>query len=230
VRCLVKDCGADVNQALKSGATPLFIAAQKGHSGIVQCLVEELGADVNKANTKGFTPLYVAVHNGQLAVVRCLVKDCGVDVNEANECGATALYIAAQKGHSGIVQCLVEELGADVNKALDDGATPLMVAARMKHKKVIAYLLKHGADPQLSVPEYGTAANVSKSVGAPDEQTAYLEAKTHCPNAGCDGAGTKKCTGCKQARYCGKQCQLAHWPAHKAKCKEATQTKAAEGE
>jgi hypothetical protein len=28
-----------------------------------------------------------------------------------------------------------------------------------------------------------------------------------------------KCTGCKQARYCGEACQLAHWKAHKTKCR-----------
>jgi hypothetical protein len=28
-----------------------------------------------------------------------------------------------------------------------------------------------------------------------------------------------KCTGCKQARYCAEECQLAHWKAHKADCK-----------
>jgi hypothetical protein len=29
----------------------------------------------------------------------------------------------------------------------------------------------------------------------------------------------KECGGCKSAQYCGKACQKADWPAHKATCK-----------
>jgi hypothetical protein len=37
-----------------------------------------------------------------------------------------------------------------------------------------------------------------------------------------------KCTGCKQARYCGKVCQLAHWKAHKSDCKQWSAERAAD--
>jgi ankyrin repeat protein len=69
-----------------------------------------------------------------------------------------------------------------------DGVTALMVAANSSHHKVVAYLMRHGADPQISASAFGTAANVSSQAGAPAEQTAYLEAKMHCTNPGCDGA------------------------------------------
>jgi ankyrin repeat protein len=46
VRCLLKDFGADVNQAMENGTTPLMVAAESGHSAVVQCL----GVDVNLAN------------------------------------------------------------------------------------------------------------------------------------------------------------------------------------
>jgi ankyrin repeat protein len=126
-----------------------------------------------------------------------------------------------------VVRCLVEELGADVNLARKDSATALMVAASKSNHKIVAYLMRHGADPQVSAPIFGTAAHISKTHGASAEQTAYLEAKTHCSNHGCTGAGAKKCTGCKQVRYCGQQCQLAHWQAHKADCKAAVELKSA---
>jgi hypothetical protein len=54
-----------------------------------------------------------------------------------------------------------------------------------------------------------TAASGAAAGGAPAEQTECLEAKTHCSNTGCVGAGTQECTGCKRARYCGQACQLA---------------------
>jgi hypothetical protein len=83
-------------------------------------------------------------------------------------------------------------------------------------------MIKEGADTQATMDlEEGflTAADVSKCIGASAEQTAYLEAKTHCSNPSCSGAGIKRWPACKQAWYCGEQCQHAHWKAHKADCK-----------
>ena len=51
--------GADVNQASSLGATPLYIAAQKGHDGCVAVLIQA-GADVRKADKYGNTPMKVA--------------------------------------------------------------------------------------------------------------------------------------------------------------------------
>ena len=50
----------------------------------------------------------------------------------------------------------------------------------------------------------------------------------------CDGCGkhfdvVKKCVGCKSVSYCGKTCQLAHWPEHKKRCKEIRAAAAAGG-
>jgi hypothetical protein len=94
-----------------------------------------------------------------------------------------------------------------------------MAATHGKHDKIIRCLTKYGADTQATHHQGGTAVDVSRIYGAPAGQTAYLEAKAHCLNPGCDGAGLRKCQGCKQVRYCGVECGLAHWPQHKAKCK-----------
>jgi hypothetical protein len=65
--------------------------------------------------------------------------------------------------------------------------------------EIVTYLMRHGADPSVS-GDLETAADISRRFGASEKQTAYLEAKTPCSNFGCDGAGLKKCTGCKLAR------------------------------
>jgi hypothetical protein len=52
-------------------------------------------------------------------------------------------------------------------------------------------LTKHGANAKASHDQGSTAADFSRQQGASAEQTAYLEARTHCANPGCDGAGFK---------------------------------------
>jgi hypothetical protein len=103
----------------------------------------------------------------------------------------------------------------------------MIAAEHQNEKKFIKLLLKLGADPQASSPGLGTAANISMRANAPAELTAYLEARTHCLSTGCDGAGHKCCAACKQARYCCKECQCAHWPAHKTECKVAAKARTA---
>jgi ankyrin repeat protein len=154
-----------------------------------------------------------------------LVNELHANVNEVDLDGHAALWIASRDGNLALVKCLVKELGADIDQADRLGGTPLMAASANKRAEVVIWLVKAGADTQASTSrsiEAGdakTAANFSLYYGASPEQTAYLEAKTHCSSIGCSGAGVMKCTGCKQARYCEAACQLAHWKAHKADCR-----------
>jgi ankyrin repeat protein len=222
VRYLVRTLGADVDKADAAGESPLFSAAQEGLLNMVWCLLKEFGADVNQASCQNVTPLMIAAKKGHVAVVQCLGREHGANINKADHHGFTALFGAAGNGHLNVVQCLIEEFGVKVNQRAHNGGTPLMIASFRKHDKVVKWLLKHGADAQASTTSYRTAIDASRAGGAPIAQTEYLEAKAHCSNPGCSGAGLKKCTGCKQARYCGQSCQLAHWKAHKADCKLKT--------
>jgi ankyrin repeat protein len=218
---ILKELGADVNQAENDGSTPLFIAAQRGYLAVVRLLVAELGADVNQAVHGGATPVYIAAQNGHLAVVQCLAKELGADVNQAANNGATPLSIAAQNGHLYVVRTLVKELEADINKARQDGVTPLMAAANNEHGEVVTFLIKYGANVQVAAPSFGTAAEISRRAGAPAQQTQFLEDRSHCARLGCDGEGKKKCAGCLKVYYCTRECQLTHWPAHKAECRQS---------
>jgi ankyrin repeat protein len=228
MRCLVQELGADVSKSSKpDGCSPLYMAAREGHVHAVRCFIKDLGADVNQVAKGGATPFTVAAEMKHLDVLRVL-KVHGADVNKANDQGGTALFEAAQQGDMALCHCLVEQLGADVNVVTHYGLTPLMTASVFEHKMIAKYLIKHGANPQAS-SNFGTAADASDLFGAPAHQTAYLEAKAHCAHPGCTGAGLQKCTGCKRARYCSQQCQVAHWPAHKAECKQTAKLKASKG-
>ena len=73
VQCLL-DHGADKDKAWETGATPLYMAAEKGHFDVVKCLVEH-GADKDKAINDGYTPLQCAAINGHTEVVTYLSID-----------------------------------------------------------------------------------------------------------------------------------------------------------
>jgi hypothetical protein len=200
-------------------AGPLIYAVQVNLSfDVLYCLVKELGADVNQ-EMKGITALILASYLDHHDIMCYLVEELGADVNKSDDLHHTALWIAAQRGDLDTVRILLK-LGANIDKTGNDGFTPLVVASYEKHEEVVKWLVKAGADTQAlhrGAPNT-TAASLSRQIGASAEQTAYLEAKTHCSNPCCSGAGVMKCTGCKQARYCGEECQLTHWKAHKVDC------------
>jgi hypothetical protein len=111
VICLVHELGADVNQTIEYGWTPLLKAAFEGQLGMVQCLVE-LGANVNKCSGEGTTALMAAAHRGKLDIVRCLVES-SASVAAADIDGDTALLMSARQGHFSTMQFLLEQESAD---------------------------------------------------------------------------------------------------------------------
>ena len=68
VRLLV-DSGAQVNVQSQNGFTPLYMAAQESHDGVVRALLAS-GANQSLATEDGFTPLAVALQQGHDKVRR----------------------------------------------------------------------------------------------------------------------------------------------------------------
>jgi hypothetical protein len=50
---------------------------------------------------------------------------------------------------------------------------------------------------------------------------ANIKASNKCasPSCGIESVSMKLCSKCKDVYYCGRDCQVAHWPDHKARCK-----------
>ena len=75
--------GADVDTPMKDGETPVFIAAQNGHTDAIQVL-KGFGADVNTPMEDGRTPVHAAAHNGHADAIQVL-KELGADVDTAEK-------------------------------------------------------------------------------------------------------------------------------------------------
>jgi hypothetical protein len=186
---------------------------------IALCLARDFGADVNQANLNGSIAFFIAAQIGHLDAMRCLARDFGADVNQANLNRATALFVAAYVGNLDIVRCMTTELGADINHARHDGFTPLMVAATRNDQALMKHVVHKGAHVGMASMAGHTATTELKGAGATTAQIAYLEVRECCAaNPGCNGGGRKRCCVCKETRYCGMACQVAHWRVHRGGC------------
>ncbi|MDF1655227.1 MAG: ankyrin repeat domain-containing protein [Coxiellaceae bacterium] len=140
--------GVDVNQVgSRTGATPLYIAAQEGHADVVGQLLAA-DADVERAFINGSTALFIAAQQGHEEVVALLLL-AKADFNQAREDDVTPLSKAAENGYADVVAQLLAA-GADVNQAAKAGQTPLSVATYNKRNDVIKLLHLHGAGSSLS--------------------------------------------------------------------------------
>jgi ankyrin repeat protein len=178
VAALVEDCGADRNRLLMRDTTPLYLASQRGFTGVVVELLR-LGADPNfvmprgRASTQvihlagerqegfypvkntevgnGATALHAAVENGHLETARLLLEG-GALQGDSME-GATPLVIALQYRHPAIALLLLEDGWPDPRleaQVPTDGSSALLVAVTSGYRAVVERLLQRGADPDIS--------------------------------------------------------------------------------
>jgi hypothetical protein len=121
VLALVKS-GTNPNTTDARGATPVWVAAENGHTDTVRALVKVCGADASTPKEGGETPVFAAAFSGHTETVRALVKECHANPNTADELGFTPIVIAAHNDKSETVRALVHDCRADPFPALVDAA------------------------------------------------------------------------------------------------------------
>ena len=158
VIALVSTGEIHIDQANPSGATPLMVAAFRGHTNVVSILLNK-GASTSGVDDDGFSALHATAEFGRVAVAKLLVKaEADLEAKTFTK-GSTPLHLAAQQGYWEVVKVLIEA-GANPNSRGLDGSTPLYRAAKGGHVGAVKVLLRAEADPLL-VGELATSEGPS---------------------------------------------------------------------
>lgn len=148
----------DINLRRKDGASPLYVACQRGHVETAKRLLEEgadiklglkfnagpYGAGVNFPPKNEESPVFATCRNGHDSTLQLLLE-YGADINLTSKNGESLLYAACEFGHQSVVQLILNK-GGEVNQCRDDGESPLYVATKNGHDSTVQLLLKSGAE------------------------------------------------------------------------------------
>ena len=165
--------GVDPNApVLSHGETALMMAARTGNVSAVKVLLDH-GANPNaKDDLRGTTAAMWAAEQGHAAVIQ-LLAERGADLSATSASltplgrrglgfarpggapappkgGLTALLFAVRQGEMDCVKVLVSSAHVDVNQTSIDGSSPLLVAVQNGSYDIGAFLIDHGADPNLA--------------------------------------------------------------------------------
>ncbi|EFX01309.1 nacht and ankyrin domain containing protein [Grosmannia clavigera kw1407] len=159
---------ADVNARTDWGMTPLYVAAEAGHTPMVDFLLQA-GANVASKKIGGLTPLHIAARNGHEPVKDAVAygrkrladkepSSPTLDKNDEirnrdksdyesgyEELGRTPLNRAAEKGHDALVLMLLNNK-ANISATDEKGQTALHQASQAGHIKVVEHLIATGID------------------------------------------------------------------------------------
>ncbi|KAL9973262.1 hypothetical protein ACROYT_G019691 [Oculina patagonica] len=164
------DDGIDPDIQLKSGWTPLLLAASLALSDVMELLASK-GANVNfhkEMYTVLMATCAVSGNTPEEQVLRCveLLLERNARVNVYDKYRMSPLMYAAREGRVTVCEKLLQH-GAEVNKQDMRGWTSLSWAGSRGHGRVVRTLLDHKADPKIYSNDGQTPSDIAYSSDFP---------------------------------------------------------------
>jgi ankyrin repeat protein len=151
----------DTRQKDAQENTALHLAAQRGHTEIVNLLTNSGQRDLQKKNKDKNTPLHLAAANGHTDTLLALLKK-GAPINASNIDKNTALHLAAQNGHLAVILALIAQ-NADLNADNAEQYTALHFACLNGHSESALALIHAGANVHKKTQYIKTTDNNKKN-------------------------------------------------------------------
>ncbi len=166
--------GAKVDARDAAGNTPLLIAIDFSVAEFVELLLR-YKASLDVLNADGLGPFHLAARGEKIGILQVILRNGGSINSRSNKLGETALHWMTGDGNWDMVSFLLEK-GADINvRDSQWGTTPLMWAAAYQNNiEMVKYLVKRGADPDLT-DYYGHTALFQAQYRKNTEIVAYLK-------------------------------------------------------
>lgn len=131
----------DVDECDNLQQTSLYLAANFGHTDIIEYLLEMGKAKADAKNADGTTPLIIAASRGHKKTVELLLQRDDVDRGVKDNNGDTALHCAAAAGKSDIVNLMLSYHSVDPRERNNRGRTAFAEAANGGYETVLSRLL-----------------------------------------------------------------------------------------
>lgn len=134
--------------------SPLHIAAQEGHDGMVRTLLQ-YSVDCDEKDNDGLAPLFHAVIEDHEDVVRSLLSYGARIGNVDGQQCSSALHWAALYRREKLLRILLDHClrGSTLIDCYDElGRTPLHIAVDREFETGVLMLLQSGANPNYSLP------------------------------------------------------------------------------
>ena len=223
VKWLVEEGGASINEADDQGMTALLASAIKGHLANLKWLLAYGGARITDVNATGMSALLCAAAAGKCATMAWLLKEGGANFTDTSMMpenrGKFTVWsiLETDKTDDAELSSLLKTMAlmADAPPEFVGRLKPqhAIIATQGKHlrRRLPAYLETQRTQLALNCPLPSVLQPIIAGYAEPTRDDIWQDRLTiwsvQCWNPACEASGSMVCKKCKQARYCGRQCQ-----------------------